>query len=88
MYRFMVQSCVNFQQILIHHDMSDISVSVSVQVVDPTLSLRTTAARRSGELACVESHFVLISFEVTTVTSMDSQEPTCCGDGPAGFLTK
>ena len=24
---------------------------------------------------------VLISFEVTTVTSMDSQEPTCCDDG-------
>ena len=24
---------------------------------------------------------VLMSFEVTTVTSMDSQEPTCCDDG-------
>ena len=24
---------------------------------------------------------VLISFEVTTVTSMDSQEPACCDDG-------
>ena len=24
---------------------------------------------------------VLTSFEVTTVTSMDSQEPTCCDDG-------
>ena len=25
--------------------------------------------------------FVLMSFEVTTVTIMDSQEPTCCDDG-------
>ena len=24
---------------------------------------------------------VLTSFEVTTATSMDSQEPTCCDDG-------
>ena len=24
---------------------------------------------------------VLMSFGVTTVTSMDSQEPTCCNDG-------
>ena len=24
---------------------------------------------------------VLTSFEVTTVTSMDSQEPACCDDG-------
>ena len=24
---------------------------------------------------------VLMSFEVATVTSMDSQEPTCCDDG-------
>ena len=24
---------------------------------------------------------VLMSFEVTTVTSMDSQEPACCDDG-------
>ena len=32
---------------------------------------------------------VLMSFEVTTVTSMDSQEPTCCDDGHLlGFLTK
>jgi len=37
--------------------------------------------------SCVESHFktckllVLMSFEVTTVTSMDSQEPACCDDG-------
>ena len=53
-------------------------------------------ARRSGELvypSCVESHFkthlirisykllVLMSFEVTIVTSMDSQEPACCDDG-------
>ena len=41
---------------------------------------------------CVKSHFktclnmdykllVLMSFEVTTVTSMDSQEPACCDDG-------
>ena len=25
--------------------------------------------------------FMLTSFEVTTVTSMDSQEPACCDDG-------
>ena len=33
---------------------------------------------------------VLITFEVTAVTSMDSQEPACCDDGhlSAGFLTK
>ena len=46
--------------------------------------------------SCVESHFkmclqnvpykdynllVLTSFEVATVTTMDSQEPTCCDDG-------
>ena len=33
---------------------------------------------------------VLITFEVTAVTSMDSQEPTCYDDGhlSAGFLTK
>jgi len=39
--------------------------------------------------SCVESHFktrlkrllVLTSFEVTTVTSMDSQEPARCDDG-------
>ena len=33
--------------------------------------------------------FVLMSFEVTTVTSMDSQEPACSDDGHLlGFLTK
>ena len=46
--------------------------------------------RRSGELvypSCVKSHYkeykllVLISLEVTTVTSMDCKEPACCDDG-------
>ena len=32
---------------------------------------------------------VLMSFEVTTVTSIDSQESACCDDGHLlGFLTK
>ena len=32
--------------------------------------------------ACMDYKLlVLMSFEVTTVTSMDSQEPACCDDG-------
>ena len=31
---------------------------------------------------------MLTSFEVTTVTTMGSQEPACCDKPPAGFLMK
>ena len=31
---------------------------------------------------------VLMSFEVTTVTTMDSQEPACCDDGTCWLLNE
>ena len=41
-----------------------------------------------AKLQCFGSYnlLMLTSFEVATVTTMDSQEPACCVDG--GFLTK
>ena len=32
--------------------------------------------------------FVLMSFEVSTVTSIDSQEPACCDDGTCWLLNE
>ena len=72
----------------------DFSMMTTVMIV--SRSLWTDTARRSGQLVYPSilcpitlqttpykdyKLLMLMSFEVTTVTSMDSQEPTCCDDG-------